>query len=295
MRCVFSLLLLSFAAHAGDPVIGTGDAAAQQAQPPPIPGPPQTTVQAPRVWGESEKSGPYHQPGWSERRRFPGTRVYVAPAGSASFEFWLENKTPVGGDNRLRTLYEIALGLGHRLQLDLYVRTEVDGQGPMFLESERLEVRWALADWGVIPGNPTLYLEWIRPTDGPMKGELKLLLAGELSPRLYWGFNLFFERELWGTQQVNEYGFTGGLSYSLFDSKLSLGLETRLELVDVRDRRFSPDEIEVLIGPTLAWRPVPQANLLLVWFLGPGLERAPGEVYKASFVMQPTLVAGWKF
>ena len=183
------IVLLSTVAIAGEPVVGTGDAAAQQARP--DPGAPETTVHAPG-WEESLREGPYQQPQWTERRRFPGTRVYVAPPGSATFEFWLENKTPFGGENRLRTLYEMAFGLGHRLQLDLYVRTQVDGQGPMVIESERLELRWALADWGVLPGNPTLYLEWIRPTDGPMRAELKLLLGGELSPRLYWGFNLFF-------------------------------------------------------------------------------------------------------
>jgi hypothetical protein len=255
----------------------------------------ETTIQAPRVWEESERGGAYQQPKWTERRRFPGTRIYVAPPGSASFEFWLENKTPIGGNNRLRTLYELSFGLGHRLQLDLYLRTQAKGEGPMEIESERIELRYAFADWGVIPGNPTLYLELIRPTSGPMKAEVKLLFGGELSSRLYWGLNLFFERELWGTKQVNEYGFTGGVSYSLSESKFSLGVETRLELVDIRDRRFSPDEIEFLIGPTMVWRPIPQANVLLVWFVGPGLEREPGEAYKTSFVMQPTLVAGWKF
>ena len=40
--------------------------------------------------------------------------------------------------------------------------------------------------------------------------------------RLYWGFNVFFERELWGTKQLNEYGFTAGVSYSLVESKFSI-------------------------------------------------------------------------
>ena len=296
MRTLFFFLLLATTeVCAGEPVLGTGNAAEQQSQPvEQKPG--ETVIAAPRGWPEAERTGPYQQPDWTERRRFPGTRVYVAPPGAATFEVWLENKTPIGGDNRLRTLYEMSFGLGHRLQLDLYVRTEALGLTPMFIESERLELRWALADWGVLPGNPTLYLEWIRQTTGPMKAELKLLLGGELSSRLYWGFNLFWERELWGTAQANEYGFTGGVSYSVIASQFSIGAEARVELVDTRNTRFNPDSIEVLVGPTFVWRPIPQANVLLVCFVGPELERAAaGDPYKAAFVMQPTLVAGWRF
>lgn len=277
------VVLVAGVSSAAEPVVGAGHAAEQQQ--PPSTG--ETTVVAPRGT---------QQPGWTERRLFPGTRIYVAPAGSATFEFWLENKTPFGKDNRLRTLYELALGLGHRLQLDLYVRTQADGLGAMFLESERLELRWALADWGVIPGNPTVYLEWIRQTAGPMKGEVKLLFGGELSPRVFWGVNLFYERELWGTDQTQEYGVTAGLTFAALPDHFSLGGELRVELVDTRTRRFNPDGIEVLVGPTFAWRPVPAAHVLLVWFLGPELERsAPDAPYAPVFVMQPTLVAGWRF
>ena len=296
MRLSLLLLIVASVAFGAQPVVGTGAEAEKQAQPVVLPATPETTVEAPRGWDESVREGEYQQPKWSERRRFPGTRTYVAPPGSASFEVWLENKTPIGGDNRLRTLYEISFGLGHRLQLDLYLRTEADGQGPMYVESERLELRYAFADWGVIPGNPTLYLEWIRQTTGPMKAELKLLLGGELSSRLYWGFNLFWERDLWGTPQTNEYGFTGGLSYSLRDSKFSLGAEARVELVDTRRRRFDPESVEVLVGPTMVWRPISAANILLVWFVGPEFAKADAaSSYQATFVLQPTLVAGWKF
>lgn len=294
-RAVLLLILVSAAASGGEPVVGAGEAAAERAQPvAPAAAPPETRIEGSRDWDESAREGEYHQPKWTERRRFPGTRVYVAPTGSASFEAWLENKTPIEGENRLRSLYEVAFGLGHHLQLDLYVQTEADGDKPMYLESERLELRWALADWGVIPGNPTLYLEWIRQTTGPMKAELKLLLGGELSSRLYWGFNLFWERELWGSAQAQEYGFTGGVSYALLDSKFSLGAEARIELVDTRTRRFNPDSMEFLAGPTLCWRPIPQANVLLVWFVGPEFTRGTAD-YTAAFVLEPTLVAGWKF
>ena len=123
-----------------------------------------------------------------------------------------------------------------------------------------------------------------------------MLLGGALSTRLFWGLNLFFERELWGPEQGHEYGLAGGLAYSLLDSKLSLGVETNLELVDTRAARFSPLEIEWLIGPTVSWRPVPQAHVLLTAYAGPAFTRgAAGEAFGAHFVFQPRLVIGWRF
>jgi hypothetical protein len=189
----------------------------------------------------------------------------------------------------------VAIGLGHRLQLDLYARTEQNGTDSMFLESERLELRWALADWGKLWGNPTLYVEWIRQTEGPMKGELKLLLGDAFSERLYWGLNLFWERELWGTNQGHEYGLTGGLSYSLLDNRLAVGGEVRVEVVDNRQSRPAPLEVEFLAGPSVSFRPVPQAHLLLVAFVGAGLSRAGADTdFLAHGLIQPTLVLGWR-
>ncbi len=299
MRALLLALWLFATASLAQPVVGVGDAAEQHATPAAdagAPAPNQTTVVGER-WGEAERVGPYGQPRWTDRRRFPETRVYVAPPGSATFEFWLEPKVPFdGGDLRLRSLYEMSFGLGYRLQLDLYLRFEHNGTDPVQLESERVELRWALADWGVLPGNPTLYLEWIRPTAAPQRLEFKLLFGGAFTDRLYWGANLFWERELWGGPQEAEYGATVGLSYSLLDSKFSLGGEARLELVDHRNTRFNPDSVEVFLGPSISWRPIPNAHVLLVAFLGPELARnevnAP---LTGGLIFQPTLVMGWRF
>lgn len=286
-------------AFAGEPVGAAGDAARQRASAPPEPDEPakgETVVIGPRVWGDAAPVGPYQQPKWTDRRRFPTTRVYVAPPGTFTFEYWLETKAPLdGGDVRLRSLFEVTLALPKRLQLDLYLRTQQVGTGPMVFESERVELRWALADWGVIPGNPTLYLEWIRPAERPMKLEGKLLLGDAFTERLYWGLNLFYERELWGAQ-AQEYGVTGGLSYSLLENVLGAGAEFRVELVDDRTARPSPLEMEFLAGPSLSWRPLPQANVLVVWLVGAGFERSdPATPFSARGIMQPTVIAGWRF
>ncbi|MFO0596788.1 MAG: hypothetical protein U0228_15855 [Myxococcaceae bacterium] len=298
---ILVLVLASTLARAGEPVAAAGLAAADASQAQPDggvpPATPETTVVGARDVTENAPVGSYQQPKWTDRRRFPGVRLYVAPAGAATFEVWGEVKVDsAGSPARLRTMYELSFGLGYRFQVDLYLRTQSDGADVMRIESERLELRWALADWGVIPGNPTLYLEYLRQTEGAHRLEGKLLLGGNVSPRLFWGVNLFFESELWGADEAHEYGVVAGLAWSVIDSVLSLGAETRLELVDTRATRFQPIELEWLIGPSLSWRPIPQAHLLFTAYLGPGFSRAAAsDPYTGRFVFQPTLVGGWRF
>ncbi len=257
-----------------------------------------TTVTAPRLLAEEELIGSYAQPRWTARRRFPTTRIYVIPEGQAQFEYWLETKTPfdAAGDTRFRSLLEFEFGLGHHLQLDLYLRTEQKGASDWTLESERLELRWALADWGKLWGNPTLYFEYIHAQTAPHHGaEVKLLLGGEIAPRLHWGANLSYERQLGGEQEV-EYAITGAVSYTLVDSKLSLGAEARLEAVDVAGSRFDFASVEPLIGPSLQWRPIPAAHVDLVALLGFETERdVAAGTSSTSGIFQPTVVFGWEF
>lgn len=244
---------------------------------------------------DDDPVGKYGQPEWTTRRRFPTTRVYVAPAGQVAFEYWLEVKTPLadGAASRVRSLFEASIGLGKRLQLDLYLRTESKAGGPLELESERLELRWALADWGVIPGNPTLYLEWIRPHQGPWKAEGKLLFGGAFAPSWHWGANLSWERELWGTES-NEYAVTAAFSHTLSDRKLSLGAEARVELVDGKPRYGAFTTIEFLLGPSVRWFPHPRVGVSVVFLAGAEAERDTGADPLGAFevVLQPTLVLG---
>jgi hypothetical protein len=258
---------------------------------------PETRVSAPRVLREEERIGTYAQPRWTARRRFPNTRIYVVPEGTAQFEWWLETKTPLDAadDSRFRSQFEFEFGLGHRLQLDLYLETEQKAFGEWGLSSEKAEVRYAFADWGVLPANPTLYVEWVRTHEGPHKAELKLLLGDELGPRLHWGANLVYERVLGGSREA-EYAATAGLSYTLQDERLSLGGELKVELVDVSGRRFKFDAVEVLVGPSLQWRPVKAAHVDLVALFGPEFERGgAGEDFASALILQPTLIFGWEF
>jgi len=48
----------------------------------------------------------------------------------------------------------------------------------------QVEGRWALAEWGKLPLNPTLYGEWKFNDHNPDAYEVKLLLGDDIAPRL---------------------------------------------------------------------------------------------------------------
>jgi hypothetical protein len=240
---------------------------------------------------EEERIGSYEQPRWTARRRFATTRVYVRPEGTFALEWWLQLKQSLKDQDvaRYRSQYELEMGLGHRLQLDVYVETQQQGhQAPLELRAEKLELRWALADWGVIPLNPTAYVEFIRMHDGPPKIELKALLGEELAPRWHWGFNLVFEHELGGALE-NEYAAVTGLSYTIADDLFALGAEVKGETVDVAGDRFAFDAWALLVGPSLSWRPVPPMHVLLVALFGQETEGP-----EKTGIFESTLVVGWE-
>ncbi|HET9768031.1 MAG TPA: hypothetical protein VFS60_14345 [Thermoanaerobaculia bacterium] len=235
---------------------------------------------------EEELIGKYRQPRWTARRRFGETRVYVIPQGDVEFEYWLVPKLKRHGEPReIQQQFEVELGLPRRFQLDLYLVTNKTGSsGELDLEETKLEVRYALADWGKLWGNPTLYAEWKQVSEGADHVEGKLLLGGELRPRLHWGANLVFEHEM-GGEQTNAYELTLGVSHTVRDDVFSVGAEVKLAWEDVEESRGDFSE-ERLIGPSIQFRPLPQMHVDLAALAGIGDEspRAKG-----------IFIVGWEF
>lgn len=217
---------------------------------------------------EEDRVGPYQQPLWTTKRRFGETRAYVIPEGQVEFEYWLIPEFPRhGGKVKTKTQYELEFGLPYRFQLDLYAVAEKEGnEGDFGFNEQKFEVRWALADWGRIWGNPTLYAEWAAQDEAPDHVEFKLLLADELAPRWHWGMNGVFEHETGGAQE-NSYELTGGLSYTVADEKFSIGVESKLAFVNSKPHR-GDTATELLLGPSLQYRPVKRAHIDLVPLIG---------------------------
>jgi hypothetical protein len=245
---------------------------------------------------EERAIGDYGQPRWTATRRFPTTRMYVIPRGKVEAEYWMRFTAPfehVGAEREIRSYYELGMGIGHRLQLDVYMVTQQEGQGPIALERQMFELRYALADWGKLWGNPTLYVEYQLRNGANDWLEGKLLLGGEVAPRVHGALNFVLERELGGRQE-DEWNVTGGLSYSLVDSLLHVGAEGYVEVHDVKGDRFSFKGREqlYLAGPSLMISPIRPFHLLFAPLFGAGKEEGGGDV-KGRFRLW--FVSSWAF
>ena len=234
---------------------------------------------------EEELIGDYRQPRWTARRRFGETRVYVIPKGDLELEYWLVPKYKRHGEDReIQSQYEVEMGLPGRFQLDLYLVTnKTGGSGALDTDEAKLELRWALADWGRLWGNPALYAEWVEIGNAPDHAEFKLLLGEQLRPRLHWGANLVFEHEM-GGELTNTYELTLGASYAVKDEVVSIGAESKLAWEDVDGRRGNYAH-ERLVGPSVQFRPLPQMHVDIAALAGFGNEspRAKG-----------ILIIGWE-
>jgi hypothetical protein len=234
---------------------------------------------------EEDRIGPYGQPEWTGHRRFPFTRIYVRPPGTFSFEYWDRVTIPRGsGKSENITQYEFEVGLPNRFQFDMYLNQVKEGrESPMSTENA-VELRYALADWGKLWGNPTLYGEYVSRDAQVDKVEWKLLFGDELSTAWHWGTNFYLERELGGPGE-NDYGFTGGLSKTLEDQRFSLGVETKIEFIDLSGSRGDYDKV-FLVGPSAQYRPSSHIHLDLAPLVGLGGD---------SPAMQGLFVLGYEF
>lgn len=231
---------------------------------------------------DADLVGDYGQPRWATKRLFTEVRTYVIPKGQVEFEYWLRVEQPTkrekddakdSGETAQPTVkqyYEAEFGLGHRLQLDLYQVYKKDGsEGQNKLDSTKFELRYALADWGVLFANPTIYLEWTQEAEGADAIEAKLLTCDSINDRWVWANNLVWEE---GTGHARERGqeVNTAVAYLVGDG-LSVGLESNLAYVSELDKDRNGERHghgEVSVGPTTRFSPIPQAHIILTQFVG---------------------------
>ena len=221
------------------------------------------------VLNEEQRIGPTQRPEWTSRRRFTTTRVYIQrDPGEVAVEQWWRVRDFRNGTVGHLFQQEVEIGLPWRMQLDLYENWVSDDQGRSRHNDFAVELRWALADWGVIPLNPTLYGEYkfVDPGQGPDVYEFKLLLGDQLLPRLHWGLNAVFEQEVGGAR-TTEFQVSQGVSYSLIDSRLGVGME--MKWISESEKAARGDSVsKFLIGPSVQVRPSKNTHLDLVALFG---------------------------
>jgi len=211
---------------------------------------------------EEQLVGPYQQPEWTTERRFPSTRVYLQePPYDMGVEQWDRMRVlKDGGGVEHRFSEEVELGLPYRCQLDVYETWKVGPQSKGIYQDEMsVELRHAFADWGRIPLNPTVYVEYTFGTHGdPDALEGKLLLGDEIGPVWHYGVNLICEQALWGDDST-ELAASAAVGRTLIDRKLSLGIESEYSNTTASGERGDPD-VWFMLGPSVQWRITPKIH-----------------------------------
>ncbi len=228
-----------------------------------------TTTALNSVLTESTPIGLTGRPEWTSARRFPGARVYIQQEPwEVGVESWWRIKNHRDGSLSHRLLEEVEIGLPYRMQLDLYNDIEGDDRGRFHYQSFNVELRWALADWGKIWGNPTLYAEYKFADQhwGPDVYECKLLLGDEFAKRWHWAVNFVWEAAI-GGEREQEFQIPGGLSYAIIDGKLSLGVEFLYDHDSVRGERGDAMD-QFSMGPSAQWRPTRHTHVDLSCMFG---------------------------
>jgi hypothetical protein len=223
----------------------------------------------PGEYREELPVGTYGQPLWTTFRRFPTTRVYLqTPEGGAQFEQWVEIRKPKGtnGGDTTRLRQELEFGLGNRMQFDVYLREEHVRDGvnsTMEWQGTSFELRYALADWDEIWGNPTLYFEYIFNDDshgGADAIEPKILFGGEIAAGWHWGANLIHERSLAGyNDRTEEYSVTASVSRTIVDQFFSAGATGSIVYASEPGSPHREYAGEAYLGPSFQLIPHPRA------------------------------------
>jgi hypothetical protein len=254
----------------------------------PQPSPAQTVTRLPvqeveeRPAGE-ELIGPYAQPRWSARGRFSAdTDVYVLPPYSFYFDLDYDGTFPRKGQPDHLFVQEYELGLPCRFQIAWeFYQEAINGhrQIPFTL----IEGRYAFADWGKIPLNPTLLAEFKwgtgkdyfgKETDRGEGGdsgegsatksisnsyEIRLLLGQEIGKSIEFAANLFLEQKLSGDRE-RELGISTAWSYALRGEALKIGIETKYSNESQPGKRHLARNIFEL-GPGLTYKPSPHTRI----------------------------------
>ena len=229
--------------------------------------------------GGKETVGPYNQPVWAAQGRFsPNTDVYVLPPYEFVIDLDYQGTKPKRGKTSNLLTQEFELGLPNRFQIAFENNYDMTSPHKQ-VTVQTIEGRYALADWGTIPLNPTLFAEYKfgvgkdyegqEDSDDPLKRisnavELRLLL-GEQFGKYQWALNIFQERQNGGEREW-ETGFSQAISYPIRDN-LRAGIEMQFIHRSDAETRSNPQH-EFTLGPSLTWKPSQRTSLDLAMLFG---------------------------
>ena len=240
---------------------------------------PEVTVEGTRP--SDELIGPYNQPRWAARGRFSSTTdIYVLPPYEFDIDLDYTGTIPRHGQTQNLFTQEFELGLPYRFQIAYENNFVLEKDHSQFTE-QTIEGRYALADWGKLPLNPTLFAEYhfgvgkdystTNDDSGdadddsdtvqriPDSIELRLLMGGQFGRDYQWAFSIYHEFDM-GGELERETGFNQALVYSIRDEYLKVGLESQFIYRTDSDPQSRP-QYEFDIGPSFTWKPSAQTRL----------------------------------
>ena len=235
----------------------------------------------------------YGAPGAFSRSRFsPITNGYVLPPGEVFAALIYQGDFLDEGPSDHTLTQEVEIGVPYRFGVAFENAIEFF-DGDTSNRSFSIETRWALADWGKIPLNPTLFAEYKFGTgkilheeaeeeemiedededmppddeemmreeeergrpDQPDAYEFRLLLSEEIVKGVEWAFNAFLENEVSG-DRGREWGFAQSIQMPIVlpRERLKVGLEMKYTNFTVKDTRGDPAH-SFVIGPSMAYKP----------------------------------------
>jgi len=215
------------------------------------------------AFSEDKPVGAFGQPEWVKQRRFSTTRIHLQKdPWEMGVEEWYRVRTFDGGRVTQRSQTEFEMGLPYRMQLDIYEKTIHDNEDDNGWQQDEfaVELRYAFADWGVLPLNPTLYFEYAFAHEGADIIEPKILFGDDFGKGWHWGLNFIYETQVWG-EKTSEYAIAGGISKTLVDNCFSLGIEGKWTAIE-------DEKSEAILGPSIQWRPTDNTHLDLVAMAG---------------------------
>ena len=216
-------------------------------------------------------------PWWTTERTFSASRVYVRPPGTVELvQVW----TPEFNEREVAHAFreEIEIGLPYRFQLDFYQNWNIE-KSDAFYKGSSVELRYALANWGKIPLNPTLYGEWSFNNRSSDVWELKLLLGDTFCHRWNWATNLTYESET-GGEREREIQISQALTYALIDRTLNVGVEALWEYKTATASNEA--DYEFLVGPSINVHPTRNSFVTVAPLFGATADSPTAEIFVGS-------------
>jgi hypothetical protein len=245
------------------------------------------SVQTVRVIGEEVPSSYGATPDFSRSRFSNLTNAYVLPPGAVYAGLIYQGDSLKFNQPDHMLTQEIEIGLPNRFGIAFENSIE-HHRGTTQERTFSIEGRYALANWNVIPLNPTFFVEYkfgighilhdegppepVPPGEGrafldehmslPDSVEVRLLLAQDFTNKVEWAANFFYEQETSG-DRGREVGFSQSIMFPVCSNeRLKVGAEMQyISFTDLGLREEGTKSARVVIGPTIAWKPSKNTRL----------------------------------